>query len=216
MEYFESRISLWLGNAESIGITDEQATALKTAAELNRAQFNAMDVARNSAKAATNTFYASNNTLTDLGRNLIKTIKAYAQTTNDPMVYSLANIDPPAPPTPVPAPSVPADTTGSVTPDGVVTLSWRADRSGASSGIFFIIERKRAGEADYSVLSATVEKSFMDPNARVNLGLVQYRIKAVRGTESSDWATPVVFNFGAGGGSLVFNAGESVPVKLAA
>jgi hypothetical protein len=213
LEYFEARVNTWTTNAAAIGITPAQATAVKNAAGTNRTDFNAMMVARDAAKSSTNTFYTTNNTLVDLGRDMIKTIKAFAATTNNPMVYSLANIDPPAPPTPVPAPDVPANLTGSVTADGVVTLTWKATPSGASSGIFFIVERKRASEANYSVLTATVEKAAMDPAAHVEASQVQYRVKAVRGADMSEWTTPVSFNFAGGGGGFAVTSGE---LKMAA
>lgn len=212
LDYFNARSALWTTNFASIGISSAQATALKTAVSTNLADAAAMAVAHDAAKSATNTFYTSNNAMVSLGRDLIKTIKAYAATTNNPMVYSLSNIDPPAPPSPVPAPDVPTDLVGSVTPDGVVTLSWKATPSGASSGIFFVIERKHAADTDYNVVSATVEKSFMDPGANIPAGMVQYRIKAVRGSDASDWTTPVVFNFGGGGGFAV----ASPELKMAA
>lgn len=213
LEYFEARASLWLGNATNIGITSTQASALKAAAGVNRSDFDSMQIARDAAKAATNTFYTTNNTLVNLGRDLIRTIKAYAETTNNPMVYSLSNIDPPAPPEPVPAPLTPTDFTGYVTPDGVVTLSWKATPSGPTSGVFFIVERKRAGSTEYSILTATMEKACMDPSAHVEQSQIQYRVKAVRGETESDWTTPVSFNFAGGGG---FASIQPTVVKMAA
>jgi hypothetical protein len=176
-----------------------------------------MTVARDAAKAATLNFYNLNNSMVDLGRGLIGTIKSYAEATDDPNVYVLANVNPPSPPTPVPAPTTPTEFTGAVSPDGVVTLSWRAERSGPSSGTFFLMEKKRMAEAEYSVLGATMELSHMDPEADVTNGPVQYRVKAVRGVKSSDWSQPIVFNFGVGGSGLAAGfVGAAVPMTQAA
>ncbi len=200
LEYFEARTLLWNANALTIGLSAAQATAIKNAAIANRADFNAMEIARGASKAATNTFYTTNNTMYDLGRDLIRTIKSFAETTNNPLVYSLANIAPPTPPTPVPAPDVPTDFAGVLSPIGVATLSWKATKSGASSGIFFVVERQRAGEAAFSTLGASAEKSFIDPDPRAASGSVYYRVKAVRGVDESVWCQPVVFNIGGGSG----------------
>lgn len=216
LEYFEAHIEPFTANAAAIGVTPAQAMMLKNAASTNRADFSKMMAARDASKAATVTFYNTNNTLVDLGRDLIKTIKAFAATTNNPNVYALANIDPPAPPTPVPAPETPTDFTGYVTPDGVVTLSWKATPSGPSSGVFFVCERKRMSETGYTILTATMEKACMDPSAHVEASQVQYRIKAVRGNQESAWTTPVSFNFAGGGGATGFANIMPQSVKMAA
>jgi hypothetical protein len=203
LEYFEARSTLWTANAAAIGLTPAQVTAIKNAAVANRTDFNAAEVARNASKAATTQYYNSGNTMFDLGRDLIKTIKAFAETTNNPNVYALANINPPAPPAPVPAPDAPTDLAGTLDNFGVATLTWKATRSGPSSGIFFVVERQRAGEAAFVTLGATSEKSFIDPDPRAASGNVSYRVKAVRGADESAWAQPIFFAIGGGGGGAV-------------
>lgn len=211
LEFFEARVGQWTDNAAAIGISAAQAASIKSRTMDDREAYTNAQMARDAAKAATLTWYTSNDSMVNLGRDLIRTIKAYAETTNNPNVYALANIDPPAPPQPVPAPETPTAVVGSVSPDGIVTLKWRATRSGSSSGIFFVVERKR-GEGEYQVVSAVVEKMFMDPQANVTQSQVQYRIKAVRGEEMSEYTTPVVFNFvsgGGGAGRFVVSGGDA-------
>lgn len=211
LAYFEARVALWIANATSIGISAAQATAVKNAAIANRADLSAADIARAASKAATQSFYVSNDTLVSLGRDIVKTVKAYAETTNNPDVYALANIDPPSPPTPVPTPDVPTELTGTLSPFGVATLTWEATKSGASSGIFFVVARKRQSEADFTVLGATAEKSFIDPHPQAAEGPVYYQARAVRGADGSDWCMPVVFDL-AGAGLIA----TRVTTKLAA
>ncbi|MCC6322385.1 MAG: hypothetical protein IT438_13230 [Phycisphaerales bacterium] len=200
LQYFEAHYGLWQTNAVNVGISAATALSVKNATTACRAGFDSMMVARNAAKAATLNFYNLNNTLVDLGRGVISTIKSFAESTSNPNVYVLADINPPAPPSPVPAPSTPLEFTGSVSPDGVVTLAWRPESSGPSSGVFFLLERKKIGEANYSVLGATMERNYMDPDADIGSGPVQYRVRAVRGNLTSAWTQPIVFNFGGGGG----------------
>lgn len=222
LQYFEAHYGLWQTNAANVGITAAAALSVKNATTACRAGYDAMIVARNASKAATLNFYNLNNTLVDLGRGVISTIKSFAESTNNPNVYVLADINPPAPPTPVPAPSTPLEFTGSVSPDGVVTLTWRPESSGPSSGVFFLLERKKMAppEANYSVLGATMERSYIDPDADIGSGPVQYRMRAVRGNLTSAWTQPIVFNFGGGGGGFtvatVAEDGGGGAVKLAA
>ncbi len=212
LEWMEARITQWQSNALAIGISAAQATNVKNAAVTCRTEFNDAEAARAAAKNATVEFYTASNTMNGLARDLIATIKAFAETTNNPNVYALASIDPPAPPTPVPAPSVPTDFNGSVSPGGVVTLTWKATPSGASSGIFFLVERKRAGEPAWIAMGGTAEKAFIDPNPMLSTGIVQYRVKAARAEAASDWSSFVSFDLAGGGGSVVgvlsFDDGE--------
>lgn len=218
LEYFEAHYGPWQSNAVAVGISTAQAGAIKTATQNCRTAFDAMIAARDAAKSATQNFYNLNNTMTDLGRTLISTIKSFAETTHNPNVYVLANVNPPAPPTPVPAPNTPTEFTGSVSPDGVVTLAWSATPSGPTSGVFFIAEKKRMSETAYTIVGATMERSIMDPEADVTHGPVQYRVKASRGNQSSNWTTPIVFNFGegGGGGGIVASFVGAEPLKEAA
>jgi len=162
-----------------------------------RTDFNANQAARASAKATTQTWYNSCSDMRDPGRGYIATIKGYAESTNNPDVFAIGMVDPPAPPSPAPPPEVPVNVSGTVSPTGDVTLTWDATPAGASSGIFFLVERKRQGETVYSVIGGTQEKTFFDPEPHVTAGPVSYQIRAQRGTDQSAWTTPIVFNLAA-------------------
>src|SRR5207253_1893528 len=77
--------------------------------------------------------------------------KAFAENqTNPATVYALAQIAPPAPPTPMPAPGRPTDIVVSLEPTGAVTLTWSAVEAAASSGAFFTIARRLPGQNGFS------------------------------------------------------------------
>lgn len=215
LEFFEARYDLWIANATALGISSASANSLKTKTNDDRDAFNAAQIARDAAKSATLNWYIANDDTVTLGRDLIRTIKNYAESTNNPTVYTLAAIDPPAPPTPVPAPTTPTDMNGSVSPSGVVTITWRAERSGPTSGIFFMVERQRAS-GPWAVIGAAVEKSFIDPEANITESAVAYRVRAMRGETTSDYTTPVVFNFVPGGGFVMSTAPSTETMKMAA
>jgi hypothetical protein len=220
LEWIEARIDQWQANAAAIGITPAQATNLKNLVGAATSMFTAAEVARDNAKSATRKFYDAMSSMSGPTRDLIATIKAYAETTNNPNVYNLSNIDPPAPPTPVRAPSAPFDVSGFVSPTGNATITWDADRSGASTGVFFMVERKRGSEATFMVIGGTAEKSYLDLDPRLATGTVQYRVKAQRGGLSSEWSVPIAFSIvgGGGGGFTVSQVsdGPGESVQLAA
>jgi hypothetical protein len=216
LEWIEARAPLWQTNATQIGITTAQATSLKALVAAATDAFTAAEVARADAKSATRKYYEAVSDMSGPTRDLIATIKAFAETSNNPNVYNLSNIDPPAPPTPAQAPSTPFDVSGSVSPTGNATITWDADRSGASSGIFFMVERKRGNEATFSIIGGTAEKAFLDVDPRFATGTVQYRVKAQRGGLSSEWSVPIAFSITGGGGFTVSQVTESNGVQLAA
>ena len=202
LEWFETRLATWTTNAAGIGLTAAQMTAFATLIGTNRKDFNDAQTARAAAKAATLKFYNSSNLMRDPGRGYIAAIKAFAETSRNPAVYALGMIDPPAPPTPVPAPAAPTDVTGTVSPTGQITISWKAAVSGASSGIFFMIQRQRSGETAYTLLGGTQEKSFFDPAPNVIAGPVSYKLRAQRSSDASAWTVPIVFDLAAGQGMM--------------
>jgi hypothetical protein len=213
MEYFEARVDRWASSSAGIGLSVQQTGAMDLATEGCRAAFDAMMVARDAARSATRNFYNRNNTMVALGRGLITTIKAYAETTGGPGVYPLAGVAPPPRPARAPAPEAPTNFVGAVSPEGAVALSWEARASGPNAGVFFLIEKRRGAEGEYAVLGATMERRYADPAADLRRGPVQYRVRAVRGTDESAWSQPIVFNIGRGKGSGGSGAEE---MKLAA
>lgn len=194
LQWIQARLARWSANAAAIGLTStqvSQATAkVAGAAETS----NEAEAARAAAKSATKIYYAADDEMSATVRSLITTIKAYAETSGNVNVYALADLDPPAPRTPAEPPTVPSDVTGFVSPTGDVTLTWKATLSGASTGVFFMIERKQPTEAGFSPIGASALKEFTDATPNLTGGVVQYRVKAVRGTLSSVWSVPVAFD----------------------
>ena len=111
VEFFEAHIAAWVAGAgaNTIGLTAAQTTALNAKITAARTAYNAMIVAREASKAATQAFYNAEAALSDNGAALLATIKAFAETTANPNVYVLAQIPPPAQPSPAGAPTNPTD-----------------------------------------------------------------------------------------------------------
>lgn len=150
------------------------------------------------------------------GRDYLATIKAYAETTDNPNVYVLAQIPPPAPPTPVPAPATPTNLTASIDASGILSLSWEAERSGPSTGIIFLVSRQDAEGAPFTLTGATFAKSFIDPTFVACNGQISYRVQAQRGDLFSGFAGPLQINLGGPGLTLTAAPAVGGEAKMAA
>jgi len=157
-----------------------------------RAAYNAMIAAQNASKNATQAWYDAQEAMSDKGADYIKTIKAYAATTGNPGVYTIAQIPPPRAPQPAPLPSQPTNLSGAISPQGVLTLAWGSDRSGPTSGIFFHVERKLGDNGPWTSLGATQELTYTDAAVTTYGAAATYQVQARRGDKFSPWSMPLV------------------------
>lgn len=218
LEFFESHWETWLENATSIGLNSTIVNQLKTYVMDEREAFNAATLARDTSRSATNTWYVSSDTTVNLGRDLIKTIKAFAETSGNPNVYSLANIPAPVVPGPVGPPGTPMDFKVALRGDGALLLSWKCVNPVGSQGTIYEVRRKVAGQSAFEFLGANGPKKFTDASIAAGSSNVMYEITAVRSTVRGAPAQFVV-NFGVGGdGAQVVSIApmSAMPVKMAA
>ena len=201
LEFFEQHIATWqAAPPTAIGLTAAQLTAFAAVIGKARTAFNTAEGARIASKAATTDFYGQCDPMVATGRDLIRTIKAFAESSANPdAVYALAQIPPPAQGSPGQPPDVPTNLTADISAAGELTLHWDATTSGPSTGVFFIIARKNPGQAAFTTLVGTAEKAFIAPGFTGCDGVVQYRIMAVRGSLSSDWGEVIAIDLGGGG-----------------
>ena len=193
IEWFEQRLAAWVANAEAIGLTPAQVTQLQSEIAAARVSYNSAQQARADSKSATVTFYANSDIMSEDGRDLIKTIKAYAETTGDPNVYALANVPPPAEPTPAGPPDTPTNVTGVINSDGAVELKWNGT---LASRTFFEVLRKIEGETTWTVIDSIGAKSFLDATVPFGTTSVQYRVRAKRGEFTSPANDPITIRLG--------------------
>lgn len=209
VQFFESHIPIWLQAPNTLGLQAGQVTSMDTATKAARNAYTAQQNTKEAAKAATVTFHNNVSTMRSLGADLIKTIKAYADTTNNPNVYALAQIPPPAAPTPQPPPGQPTDFRVELTGGGAIALSWKSTNSAPSGGAFFTVRRRLAGESNFTMLGGTGSKSFIDDTVPFGTNAVTYLVQGFRGTEPGPESEQLSVQFGAGGSSVT-------AVKLAA
>lgn len=193
IEWFEQRLAAWLANAAAIGLWPAQVTQLQGEIAAARASYMTSQQARNDSKSATVGFYSTSDALVDDGRDLITTIKAFAEATNDPNVYVLANVPPPAEPTPAGPPDTPTNVTGIINSDGAVELKWNGTLAHST---FFEVLRMIEGETTWTVLDSVGAKEFLDETVPVGTLSVQYRVRAKRAEFTSAANDPITIRLG--------------------
>lgn len=209
IDFCVSRITNWTTNAEQIGIEASQVQALNALVTQAGNALDAAVKARNGARSATVTLEDSMGELRRSAATIVRQIKAFADAQSNPqVVFALAQINPPAPPSPVPPPGKPEDFLITLNSDGSVTLSWTGQGSAASSGTFYTIYRRLPGQAGYVSVGGspgtTTERrraSFTDatiPASAASAG-VHYIIQGFRGTRAGTASDALVVQFGADG-----------------
>jgi hypothetical protein len=199
LQWFKDHIALWKLNAAGIGVTPAAMTAFEVLITSADANFQAMNIARDGAKSATQKFYNAADDMISPGRDYIAVIKAFAESTNNPNVLVLANIPPDAPATPAQPPSTPANLVGSISTTGVLTLNWEAASHGASTGIVFLVSKRLGGSGSFSIVGATFDRSFIDATFNPGAGLATYQVQAQRGNLFSSFSNSLSVDLGLGG-----------------
>lgn len=211
VEFYEAHLAPWTANAAAIGLLPASVTALSGLVTAARTNYNAHLAAQAAAKAATQKFYDSVRAMHSgpgAGSDMIQTIKTYAQTKNDPNVYVLAQIPPPAQGGTTPPPGTPFDFTVNLLQDGSLGLKWKCNNPSGTVGTIYEVKRSVAGGA-MQFVGATGVKTFTD-DTLPGASPVMYQITAVRSTARGNPAQFVV-NFGTGGGGLTVASVTSAP-----
>jgi len=227
IEFYEAHTLLggpWATNATAIGLTAAQVTALGTLTTQARAAFNAAEAARQAAKTATQNFYDKVRAMHNgpgAGSDMIQAIRNWAESKNDPNVYTLAQIPPPATPGVTPPPGTPFDFTIGLLQNGALELKWKCNNPSGTQGTIYEVKRRIGAAGNFNFVGASGVKAFTDDTVPAGSPSVTYQITAVRSTQRGNPAQFTV-NFGVGGPGLTIEsvttegAGGGGPVKLAA
>jgi hypothetical protein len=206
IEWYEARIQTWTTNVTQLGLVASQCTALAAKILNARSFYSAHVEAQAAAKAATQAFHDAVREMHSdpgMGADMIQEIKTYAETTNNPSVYTLAMIPPPAKPGTVPPPALPEGFRVEIGQSGNLILRWKA-------GNFAFIG------------AAGGDKTYDDTTLPAGLSQVEYRVRGQRSGVTGPAAVWTVRVGGGGGvGGLVITeqfAGEDdgTSVKMAA
>ncbi|XVJ59268.1 MAG: hypothetical protein HEQ23_07650 [Tepidisphaera sp.] len=201
----EQHDDLWVSQALLIGLTGPQATAIKAAVADCRLKFDNAEAARQASKAATGALATSRAAMVSLLSEGVASIKAFAEITNNPNVYVIAQIPPPQPPTPAPPPSQPQDIVAYLGSTGSVTLRFRAISPGGST--VYLVKRKLPGQSGFALIGTTGSgrgdargyKEFTDVTLPANANNIQYIIQGQRGEVLGEESPVFVVTLGSGG-----------------
>ncbi|HVU64773.1 MAG TPA: hypothetical protein VHC70_12410 [Phycisphaerales bacterium] len=219
LEYFEAHIPIWVVAPTTIGLTSTATSLLSSRIEDARTAYNQMLAARDAAKNATQVWYDKCALMNEAGRDDIRLIKAYADSQANPMtVYTLAQVDPPAPPGPSPTPGTPDSFKVSLNPaSGELTLAWKCIGDGNA---VYLVSRQFASDPAPVFLGAVGAKTFTDstlPNISGASLPVSYFITCQRGAMQGAMASVTIrFGTGGGGGFSVIENAPIPSVKMAA
>lgn len=175
--WLENRIQAWTDNAAGIGLSSEQTTALGLLIQAARGSYNSALQSRQSAKTAT---VVQNEAIADmrgLATALIATIKAFADATDDENVYTLAEFDPPAPPTPSAAPVPPTDITLGLRPQGVIDLMWKGS---IAQGTTYEVQRSLDNGQNWTTIGSVPARTLSDGGVPGGTAQVGYRLRAIK------------------------------------
>jgi hypothetical protein len=201
VEFCEQHVPIFTANAVAIGVTPAAVTAMDNLAKAARAKHTAQQIARDAAKAATGQFYNAEDLLRDSIADLVRIIKTHAEVTNNPNVYTLAQIDPPSPPTPRAAPGQPNTIKVELLTGGQVKFTWKSANAG---GGYFTIKRRLAGTQDPFIIAGSSDRrNFVDVTLPGGGGPWEYAIQGFRSTSMGPAAGPesdhLIVSLGAGG-----------------
>jgi hypothetical protein len=211
---------VWTANATLIGMTGAQATAFNKAVDDLQAAILAQEQAKQAAKSATMTTEEREGELRRLATENVQRIRTFAQSTGNPSVYTLAQVPPVAPPTPVGPPGTPTDFTVALDPQGAITVRFKCVNPPNAGGTTYLVRRKLPAQAGFAFFTATGKKNFTDATLPSAIAQAEYVVQALRGDVAGTPSSTLIVRFGAGGDGAFTIASASVEdggeVKLAA
>lgn len=198
LQWLEARIAAWVAANEEIGISDEQAADMAAKISQARNAFNAAEVIRAQSRSSTLAWHSAIDEAADFGAALVNSIKAFAQATSDPAVYSAAMVSPNDPPTPSGPPAVPENLKTEVLNTGGVEVMWEGSLAHRT---FFEVFRRIPGQSAETLIASIGKTRFIDQTVPAGHGKVWYSVRARRGELASDTTDVVEVRLGVPGDS---------------
>lgn len=199
IQWFEQRVNGWQSSGAAIGLSPALINSFKAKLLNARAKYDLAQAARIASKSAT---VVQDSAVADMARggaDMIAFIRSFAESSADPAsIYALANVPPPADPTPAGPPQAPTDVVADPNADGTITLRWKGSLANQT---FFSIWRK-VGSGQFVSLGSVAAKVFVDeavPTPAPATPTVTYQVRAQRNLQVSEPSDDAVVTFGNGG-----------------
>jgi hypothetical protein len=211
---------IFVSSASQIGLTSAQAVAFSELVDELQGAVEAANAAREASKAATLNQNDTADAFRALAGAYVNLIKAFAQVTDNPKVYTIAQISPDAPPSPAPAPVPPQEFTAGVNTSGSITLKWKVAQPAGVTGVSYLVKRRVNGSAGEFQFVGTSDgkKTFTDSTLPLGVDRVEYVVTPKRGPVAGADSPAFSIQFGsiAAPGAMPSITTSIAPMKLAA
>ena len=208
--FYESHIINWTSHPTMVGLVSSDCVSLQALITTARKAYDAQQNALTAAKSATQTMKNAVTAMHALGSIDIMKIKTFAEASNNPNVYPLADLPAPQPATPIGPPGTPTDFVVTLLQSGAVMLRWKCVNPNGSVGTLYEIRRK-TGTGAFTRLSTEGTREFTDESLPAGAVGVTYEITARRSTVRGLPAQfNVNFGIGSGGGMFIASTSEGV------
>ncbi|MFG0285435.1 MAG: hypothetical protein ACF8R7_13540 [Phycisphaerales bacterium JB039] len=191
IEFLEYHLPIWLNDPTAIGLSLTAVTELQGLTTAARSAYTTQQTARQNAIASTGAFHIATDDMSVAASAAIAAIKAYAKTTGDPNVYTLAEIPAPAAPQPAPLPAAPTQITTGLDPSGAVTLAWKITQPAPGAEIVTLVHRRLGSTGAFSLLAVTGDKHYTDATVPPGTQQVGYLLQARRGEDLGPYSTAI-------------------------
>jgi hypothetical protein len=197
IEFWDKRVSpFWEPNVFALGLGAGYLNSMSDALADTKAKYEAALIAREEAKMATLALHQSLGLLNKKGSAIVQTIRAKAKADDNPNLYVLADIRPPAAPTPSGIAPVPRSLEGFIDNDGNVVISWKGSLAHAT---FFTVWRRLPGETEWTQLGSVRSRKFHDTSLEAGTPAASYKVFAVRSSGTSEGSEILTVVFGTQG-----------------
>ncbi len=222
LAWAQTHAPVFVDNDSLIGLTEPQALSFQTAYNNAATAVQQQDAAISAAKAATTNANEKVGILRRSATLTTRMIRTFAENTNNPNVYAIAQIPPPADPGVAPPPAKPIDLSVELNnSSGALVLRWKASNPVGTSGTSYLVKRKLPTQSAFIFLGITGEKKFVDESFTAGPDSVQYIVQGHRAGSEGPESNVFTVNFGkAPGGGLTATVtdegGGEQAMKLAA
>lgn len=201
LDFFKARLTRWADNAAAIGVQTQMVSDLAVAVSVVENSSDASDAARADSKAKTILKQDAFRTMREIGGDLVKMIRTYAEATKDINVYDLAWLPEPADPQPAGPPTAVTNITFALGTTGQVTLKWDGTLFARQ---YFTVRRQIedasgtivGGPASWDTIGSTQGKEFIDSTVPFGTVRAFYQVLSHRGTEDPVASNAITVTFG--------------------
>jgi hypothetical protein len=206
VNWVASHAPAWAVEPTSIGLSAEQVASLQSELTMVQGNIVTRDSAVNTARAAVQTTSNNASAMRKTASDLVRTIKAFAQTQAKPEeIYAMAQIPAPASPSPVPPPGMPTDFRASLNPEGSLTITWKCANPAGAGGTVYNVRRRFNSSSPWQQLGATGIRSFTDETLSGTTS-VMYQVQAQRSASFGLASLTFMVQFGTGGGGFMITS----------